>query len=110
MDLDTFRLDQIEKRTEAFDARLARVEDRLGEIQVTLAGLATRDRVAELEVSTRDAVRNWGLTLAAIVIATGIGVGAMVLQASGNQLSAFQAGLSAIEAVTAAHSVAPAQK
>jgi hypothetical protein len=76
---------------------MARVEDKLTEIQVTLAGLATKD-----------AVRNWGIALVAIVVATGIGVGAILLQSSGNQLSAFQSGLSAIQAVTAAAQVAPA--
>jgi hypothetical protein len=91
MDLVTYRLDQSEKRAEAADARMARVEDKLTTIQVTLASLATKD-----------AVRNWGLAVVAIVLATGIGVGAVLLQSSGNQLAAFQAGLSSIQAITAA--------
>jgi hypothetical protein len=91
MDLTTYRLDQFEKRADAADARMARVEDKLTTIQVTLAGLATKD-----------AIRNWGLTVVAIVLATGIGLGAVLLQSSNNQLAAFQAGLSTIQAITAA--------
>jgi hypothetical protein len=96
MDLMAYRVDQIEKRAEAADARMARVEDKLTAIQVTLASLATKD-----------SIRNWGLAVAAIVIASGIGVGAMLLQSSGNQLTAFQSGLSAVQAVTAAAQVGP---
>jgi len=91
MDLVTYRLDQFEKRADAADARMARVEDKLTSIQVTLAGLATKE-----------AIRNWGLALAAIVIATGVGVGAILLQSSGNQLAAFQSGLNAIQAIAEA--------
>jgi hypothetical protein len=91
MDLTNYRLDQFEKRADAADTRMARVEDKLTAIQVTLAGLATKD-----------AIRNWGLAVVAIVLATGIGVGAVLLQSSGNQLAAFQAGLSSIQAITAA--------
>ena len=97
MDLTEYRLDQAEKRAEALDARMARIEDKLSAIQVTLAGLATRD-----------AVRNWGVAIAAIVLATGAGVGAILLQSSGNQLSAFQAGLSAIQTVASARQMLPA--
>lgn len=91
MDLTSYRLDQTEKRAEAADARMARIEDKLGAIQVTLAGLATKD-----------AIRNWGLAVVAIVLATGIGVGAVLLQSSGNQLAAFQAGLGTIQAIVSA--------
>jgi len=60
---------------------MERIEDKLSAIQLTLAGMATED-----------SIRNWGL--AVIVIATGVGMSAMMLQVSGNQLSAFQSGLS----------------
>jgi len=40
--------------------------------------------------------------LAVATLATGMLVGALFLQSSGNQLSAFQSGLSAIQAITAA--------
>lgn len=96
MDLTTYRLDQAEKRAEAADGRMARIEDKLSAIQVTLAGLATKD-----------AIRNWGVAVVAIVLATGIGVGAVLLQSSGNQLTAFQSGLSAIQAVVAASQTGP---
>lgn len=97
MDIMSYRLDQFEKRADAADARMARVEDKLTIIQITLAGLATKD-----------AIRNWGIAIIAIVIATGIGVGAVLLQSAGNQLSAFQAGLSAIQTVAASRDITPA--
>jgi hypothetical protein len=70
MDMIPYRLEQVEKRYDAMDARMGRVEERLGEIQVT------------------------------------------IVQSSNNQLAAFEAGLSAIQAVAAAHSLpaAPEQK
>lgn len=92
MDVVRYRLDQFEKRADAADARMARVEEKLTAIQVALAGLATRD-----------AIRNWGIAVIAIVLATGAGVATVLLQSSGNQLSAFQAGLSTIQAIVAAH-------
>jgi len=101
--LMTYRLDQFEKRADAADARMVRVEEKLNGIQVTLASLATRDNI-----------RNWGLVLVAVIIGTGasiiaavIGVGSLFVAASGNQLSAFQSGLSAVEAVVAANQAAP---
>lgn len=94
MDLVTYRLDQYEKRADSADARMGRVEDKLGAIQLTLAGMATKD-----------SIRNWGLAVIAIVIATGVGMGAIMLQASGNQLSAFQPGLNSVQAVVSASQV-----
>jgi hypothetical protein len=102
MDATEYRLDLYEKRAEAADARMARIEDKLEAIQVTMAGLATKD-----------AMRNWGLTLLATMIGTGIAatlslvavmisVGGLFTSSSANQLAAFQAGLSTIEAVAAA--------
>jgi hypothetical protein len=96
MDLLTYRMDLFEKRSDAADARMARVEDKLTAIQIALASLATKDTI-----------RNWGLAVAAIVIATGVSVGALMLQSSSNQMAAFQSGLSAIQAVTAAAQVTP---
>jgi len=94
--LTDYRLDQADKRAEAADARMARIEQQLTQIQVTMAGLATRD-----------GLRNWGMTVIAIVVATGIGASAMMMQAAGNQISAFQAGLAAIQTVVAAHEIPP---
>lgn len=91
MDVTHYRLDQFEKRADAADARMARIEDKLTEIQVTLA-----------KVATTDYVRNWGLVVVAAILATGLSVGGLFLQSSSNQLSAFQSGLSAIQAITAA--------
>ncbi len=99
MDLMTYRLDQVDKRAEATDARMARVEDKLNAIQMTLAGLATQD-----------AIRNWGIGIAALVVATGVSMAAIMLQAAGNQLSAFQSGLSAIQAVASAVQLPPAPR
>jgi hypothetical protein len=92
--LTDYRLDQSEKRAEAADARMARMEQQLTQIQISLAGLATKD-----------GLRNWGMTVIAIVVATGIGVGALMMQAVGNQISAFQAGLAAIQTIVAAHEI-----
>jgi len=148
MDMIPYRLEQVEKRYDAMDARMGRVEERLGEIQVTIAGLATKESVEALKDSlmrsmtelkdsvainmgankqdmalTKDSieksfeefknsVRNWGIGLAAIIITAILGVGALMTQASNNQLAAFEAGLSAIQGVAAAHSLpaAPAPK
>jgi len=95
MDVTQYRLDQYEKRADAADARMARIEDKLTEIQVTLATVAST-------VATRDTVRNWGLVVVGAILATGLSIGGLFLQSSGNQLSAFQSGLSAIQAITAA--------
>jgi hypothetical protein len=101
MDLTTYRLDQAEKRAEISDARMERIEAQLTQIQVALAGLATKD-----------SIRNWGIAVVAIVVATAVGLGALLMQSSSNQLSAFQAGLSAIQAVSSAQTLPnrPAQK
>lgn len=141
MDMIPYRLEQVEKRYDAMDARMGRVEERLGEIKVTIAGLATKESVEALKDSLtramteqreavalslaankdsieksfeefKNSVRNWGIGLAAIIITAILGVGALMTQASNNQLAAFEAGLSAIQAVAAAHSLpaAPAPK
>jgi hypothetical protein len=94
MDLVTCRLDQYAKRAKTADACMALIETKLGAIQLTLAGMATKD-----------SIRNWGLAVIAIVIATGVGMGAIMLQASGNQLSAFQSGLSSVQAIVSASQV-----
>ncbi len=95
MDVTQYRLDQYEKRADAADARLARIEDKLTEIQLSLVGVTAT-------VATKDSVRNWGLVVVGAILATGLSVGGLFLQSSGNQLSAFQSGLSAIQAITAA--------
>ena len=41
--LATYRLEQAEKRAEAADARMARIEGGINDIKVTLAGLPTKD-------------------------------------------------------------------
>ena len=91
MDLLNYRMGQYEKHADAADARMERIEGKLNDIQLMLTS-----------VSTKDTVRNWGLGLVAIIFATAAAVAALMLQASGNQLSAFQAGLSTIQTVVAA--------
>jgi len=127
-----YRLDQVDKRAEAADARMARIEDRLSEIQVSIAELkhsltlsiaATQSSVSETAAATKQSVnasiaamkdsvnqstRNWGIGIMAIVITAVLGVGALVFQSSNNQLTAFEAGLTAIQAVSAAHDLTPA--
>lgn len=100
-EITNYRLEQFEKRADAADARMARVEQKLNAIELSLASLAG-------SVATKDTIRNWGLAVAAVVVVTGAGVGAMMLQASGNQLAAFQSGLSAVQAIVAAAQTAPA--
>jgi hypothetical protein len=98
MDLLAYRMSQFEKHAEAADARMARIEDRLVSVQVSIAALATKD-----------SIRNWGLAIIAIVMAAGLAVGAILLQASGNQLAAFQSGLSAVQSVVSGNQAAPLQ-
>jgi len=132
MDIIPYRLDQVEKRAEAADARMARIEDRLSEIQASIAELkhslmlsvattqnsvnetaaATKQSVNESIAAMKDSVnqstRNWGIGIMAIVIAAVLGIGELVIQSSNNQLTAFEAGLTAIQAVSAAPDLPPA--
>jgi hypothetical protein len=90
--LTDYRLDQFEKLADAADARMQRVEDKLTEIQITLASLSG-------SLATKDNVRNWSLTVIGIVVATVLTAGAMMMAASGNEISAFQAGMAALQTV-----------
>lgn len=96
-------MDQFEKRFEAIDARMARIEAALQSIQVTLAGLVTKEELNQV----RESVRNWGIAVIAIVFAAPLGMGALFLQASANQLAAFQSSLSAIQAFAAGRDLPP---
>jgi len=95
MDITQYRLDQFEKRADAADARMARIEDKLTEMQVTMATLATKDNV-----------RNWCLAVVIAILAIGVSVGGIVVASSSNQLSAFQASLSAIQTIAAEQQLA----
>jgi hypothetical protein len=96
MDLVNYRLEQSDRHAATTDARMERIEDKLNAIQLTLGGLATKDTV-----------RGWGVAVVAIVIASAFSASAIMLQSTGNQLSAFQAGLSAVQAAgPAAHAAA----
>ncbi len=77
------------------------VKASLGRIEGALAGVPTQTQVAAL--ATRDTVRNTALALAALMIAL-IGI---FFAASSNQLSAFQAGLSSVEAIVASRQPLP---
>ncbi len=98
LDVTAYRLDLADKRAEVADARMGRIEAQLTQIQITLAGLATKD-----------SVRNAGIAAVSVIVAAIIGVGAMLLQSSSNQLAAFQSGLSAIQAVSAARAIPTAK-
>jgi hypothetical protein len=95
MDVTRHRLDLHEKRAGAADARMARIDEEFSEI---LAKVATKDDVA-----------TWGVLSIAAVLITWLFVGAMFLQSSRNQLRAFQAGLSAMQAITASEQPVPAK-
>jgi len=95
MDITQYRMDQFEKRADVADARMARIEDKLTAMQVTLATVATKDNV-----------RNWGLAVVIAILATTVCVGGFVVALSSNQRSAFQAGLSAIQTLAAEQQLA----
>jgi len=61
---------RIEDKLDAMQGTLAGMQVSLAGVQGTLGGLATKDMVAGLP--TKDAMRNWGLTLLATMIGTGI--------------------------------------
>jgi hypothetical protein len=116
MDVSKDRPDFSEKRADAADARMAQIADKLEAMKVTLAGLATKGDVAGL--LTKDALDNWGLTLLATMIGTGvaatvslaavmISVAGQFTSSSANQLAEFQAGITTIQAVVAARDVRP---
>lgn len=81
MCLTIYLLDHFEKRDDAADARMGRIEDKLTDIQVTLASLATKNNV-----------RDTGLTITAVVLASVSGVGGLLFAASRNQIASFQTG------------------
>ncbi len=81
---------------DAQDAKLDAIQASLSDIKITLAGL-----------STKDTVRGWGIGVIVAVIASFLTVGGILLSASGNQLSAFQAGLSSVEAIVASRQPLP---
>ena len=91
MDVTEYRLDQHEKRMDAQEAKLDAIQGSLNDIKVTLAGL-----------STKDTVRGWGIGIIVAVIASVLTVGGILVASSANQLSAFQAGLSAVQTKIAA--------
>jgi hypothetical protein len=66
MDLTTYRLDQAEKRAEISDARMERIEAQLTQIQVALAGLATKDSIRNWGEPPRDSRRLFDLSYAAM--------------------------------------------
>lgn len=96
------------------EQRVTRLEDDVRGIGVGLtdikATMATREDIREaMNVS-----RTWGMWSVGTIIATGLGLASLIIamnglfmQASGNQLSAFQAGLATIQAVAAAKDMSP---
>ncbi len=97
-DLTNYRLEQVEKRYDKLDTRIQGIEESLSRIQITLGGIATKGDM-----------RNWGLALIAIIVASAIGLVALLLTSSSNQLSAFQAGLSAVQTKIAVQPQLPSQ-
>jgi hypothetical protein len=80
-----------EKRLEEREAHLDRIEDSMLRIENSIAAVASRDTL-----------QNWGLAIIAALLVAGFGVGEVMLQTSGNQLIAFRAGPSTIQAAVAA--------
>ena len=79
MDIYGWRLDQHDKQIEGIGRELS-------DIKVLIAGLPTRSDL-----------RNTTLAIVVAVVTTLAAVAGLFLAASSNQLSAFQAGLSAIQ-------------
>ena len=95
--------------------RVARLEDDVRGIRSDLTEI--KDAIATTREDVRhaaDVSRTWGMWTVGTIIATGVAAAGIIiamnglfLQASGNQLSAFQAGLATIQAVAAAKDLAP---
>jgi predicted tellurium resistance membrane protein TerC len=101
-EIPDYRVTAIEKR-DRLETKLDRLIDEIVATRIALASLATTDAV-------RTTARSWGLGLGAIVVAGAVGVAAVLLQSSSNQLAAFQAGLSAVATVAASQPSATAEK
>jgi hypothetical protein len=92
MELLQYKVDQAEKRADALERRLTGIESSLSEIKTMLSAVASKHTIG-----------GWGLGLLAAIIGTGITAGTILLQATGNQLAAFQAGLAPVQSVVAAN-------
>jgi hypothetical protein len=90
MELITYRLAQHDKQLEAVGTQLTAIQGALTQLQLGIAALPTKENV-----------RNWGMGLIVAILASFLSVGGLVLAASSNQLSAFQAGLSVIQTAIA---------
>jgi hypothetical protein len=92
--------DMLEPRVARLEADVAELKADVKAIRIKIENLPTRTEMAALP--TRNDLRTWSLAVIAItvasVIAVGFGVGSLVQAGMANQLSAFQAGLSAIQA------------
>lgn len=110
------------------EQRIQRLEAGVTDIRSTMAtredvrqvATATREDIRQATIATRediqraaDVSRTWGMWAVGTVIATGVALAGLIIamnslfmQASGNQLSAFQAGLSTIQAVASARDMA----
>lgn len=98
-DLVNYRLDQNDKALTALEGRAQSIEATVNRIESKLDSLATKAEVAALP--TKDSFRNWNLALIVAVIATLLSMTGLFLASAANQLSAFSAVLSAVQAAIA---------
>jgi hypothetical protein len=80
------RFDRIENRFDRLEGKLDLTLSALSDVRVPLAG-----------VSTKESERNWSIGIVIAIIAAALAMGGVLLQSSSYQLSAFQAGLSAVQ-------------
>lgn len=104
-DLVNYRLDQNDKALTSLESRAQSIEAIVNRIDAKLDGLATKAEIANLP--TKDSFRNWNLAVIVAIVATLLSMTGLFLGSAANQLSAFSAVLSAVQAVVAVKPTAP---
>lgn len=94
-DLVAYRLDRNEDAVTSLEGRAKAIEAAVTRIEAKLETLPTRAEIASLP--TKDIFRNWNLALIAALVATFLTMTALFLASAANQLSAFSAGLTALQ-------------
>ncbi len=94
-DLIADRLDKNERAVTALEDCVQSIEATVNRIEAKLETLATRADISALP--TKDSFRNWNLTMIAAIATTFPAMIGLFLPSAGNQLSAFSAGLSALQ-------------
>lgn len=99
-DIMAYRLDKNEEAVTLVERRSQTIEAVVTRIEAKLELLTTRAEVAALP--TRESLRNWNLGLIAALVATFLAMTSLFIASAANQLSAFSAGLTAVQTTIAA--------